>query len=327
MSVLDNSNREMNFWALDSPPHDYAIPSPINRSPPLMPRSPPPIEVAVSPRSRKLRPNARLYIPIDELTNNNIYDILIDLEGESKSFIRRYIKRYFRIYEHNALEDPEDNDEESIRAFERIPEVRVLFANFITNIIDILIRISQLPQHVIVEDKIIFFRTGIDDAIDDLEEDYYQQERVDPLVIGVDVEGITHDRNMDYMYNYNRKNRLTIPYKIRNYLAQQPLRAVTPRPRPLNRKTRRAIYKREKRELDFIKEQGQDSSNVYDGGARTRTKKRKWSLKYKRSIDCKHPKGFSQRQHCKYGTGGSAPRKPPGLRHSGSRKSLRRVRI
>ena len=29
--------------------------------------------------------------------------------------------------------------------------------------------------------------------------------------------------------------------------------------------------------------------------------KRKWSLKYKRSIDCKRPKGFSQRQHCKYG--------------------------
>jgi thiol-disulfide isomerase/thioredoxin len=27
----------------------------------------------------------------------------------------------------------------------------------------------------------------------------------------------------------------------------------------------------------------------------------KWSLKYKNSIDCNHPKGFSQRQHCKYG--------------------------
>jgi thiol-disulfide isomerase/thioredoxin len=27
----------------------------------------------------------------------------------------------------------------------------------------------------------------------------------------------------------------------------------------------------------------------------------KWSLKYKNSINCKHPKGFSQRQHCKYG--------------------------
>lgn len=70
-----------------------------------------------------------------------------------------------------------------------------------------------------------------------------------------------------------------------------------------------------------------DIFSIRNGGTRTRTKKRKWSLKYKRSIDCKHPKGFSQRQHCKYGTGGSAPRKPPGLRHSGSRKSLRRVRI
>jgi thiol-disulfide isomerase/thioredoxin len=27
----------------------------------------------------------------------------------------------------------------------------------------------------------------------------------------------------------------------------------------------------------------------------------KWSLKYKRSINCNKPKGFSQRQHCKYG--------------------------
>ena len=27
----------------------------------------------------------------------------------------------------------------------------------------------------------------------------------------------------------------------------------------------------------------------------------KWSLKYKRSIDCTKPKGFSQKQHCKYG--------------------------
>ena len=27
----------------------------------------------------------------------------------------------------------------------------------------------------------------------------------------------------------------------------------------------------------------------------------KWSLKYKKSINCKRPKGFSQRQYCKYG--------------------------
>ncbi len=33
------------------------------------------------------------------------------------------------------------------------------------------------------------------------------------------------------------------------------------------------------------------------------TKKRshRWSLKYKRSINCRRPRGFSQRQHCKYG--------------------------
>uniref|UniRef100_A0A6C0EVB1 Uncharacterized protein n=1 Tax=viral metagenome TaxID=1070528 RepID=A0A6C0EVB1_9ZZZZ len=34
---------------------------------------------------------------------------------------------------------------------------------------------------------------------------------------------------------------------------------------------------------------------------RVRPHKHKWSLKYKQSINCKHPKGFSQRQHCKYG--------------------------
>jgi hypothetical protein len=32
-----------------------------------------------------------------------------------------------------------------------------------------------------------------------------------------------------------------------------------------------------------------------------KTKGGKWSLKYKRSINCRRPKGFSQRQHCKYG--------------------------
>ena len=30
-------------------------------------------------------------------------------------------------------------------------------------------------------------------------------------------------------------------------------------------------------------------------------KTRKWSLKYKKSINCKSPHGFSQRQYCKYG--------------------------
>ena len=35
----------------------------------------------------------------------------------------------------------------------------------------------------------------------------------------------------------------------------------------------------------------------------------KWSLKYKRSINCNRPKGFSQRQHCKYGRKKSLQRK------------------
>ena len=35
-------------------------------------------------------------------------------------------------------------------------------------------------------------------------------------------------------------------------------------------------------------------------GGKTK-KRRRWSLKYKKSINCKRPRGFSQRQHCKYG--------------------------
>lgn len=32
-----------------------------------------------------------------------------------------------------------------------------------------------------------------------------------------------------------------------------------------------------------------------------KTQKRTWSKKYKASINCKRPKGFSQKQYCKYG--------------------------
>jgi len=31
-----------------------------------------------------------------------------------------------------------------------------------------------------------------------------------------------------------------------------------------------------------------------------RSTRRRWSIKYKRSINCKRPKGFSQKQYCKY---------------------------
>ncbi len=33
----------------------------------------------------------------------------------------------------------------------------------------------------------------------------------------------------------------------------------------------------------------------------TQKRGRKWSMKYKKSINCNHPKGFSQKQYCKYG--------------------------
>lgn len=32
-----------------------------------------------------------------------------------------------------------------------------------------------------------------------------------------------------------------------------------------------------------------------------KTRKHKWSQKYKKSINCRRPKGFSQKQYCKYG--------------------------
>jgi hypothetical protein len=39
------------------------------------------------------------------------------------------------------------------------------------------------------------------------------------------------------------------------------------------------------------------------GGTRKNKKQKagKWSLKYKRSINCNRPKGFSQKQYCRYG--------------------------
>ena len=63
--------------------------------------------------------------------------------------------------------------------------------------------------------------------------------------------------------------------------------------------------------IEWIKSKtGDKSENAMTGGKRkiykkiSRTKKRrggKWSLKYKRGINCRKPKGFSQKQYCKYG--------------------------
>ena len=68
--------------------------------------------------------------------------------------------------------------------------------------------------------------------------------------------------------------------------------------------------------IDFFNSSNNPGDSNYselsqqDGGKRRKTKKtkkiktnrkRKWSLKYKKSINCRRPKGFSQKQYCKYG--------------------------
>jgi hypothetical protein len=65
-----------------------------------------------------------------------------------------------------------------------------------------------------------------------------------------------------------------------------------------------SIYRRYETPFDSVarsKIGGSESRTRTRTRTRTRRHKHKWSIKYKRSIDCKHPKGFSQRQHCKYG--------------------------
>lgn len=43
------------------------------------------------------------------------------------------------------------------------------------------------------------------------------------------------------------------------------------------------------------------TKRLYNLPTKRRSGGGKWSLKYKKSINCRKPKGFSQRQHCKYG--------------------------
>ena len=80
-------------------------------------------------------------------------------------------------------------------------------------------------------------------------------------------------------------------------------------------KTRELAYKSEQMQGEAsqfaqaskqLLEQQKQKSKWFGGKRKTKkqrkTKKsRKWSMKYKKSINCKKPKGFSQKQHCKYG--------------------------
>jgi thiol-disulfide isomerase/thioredoxin len=57
------------------------------------------------------------------------------------------------------------------------------------------------------------------------------------------------------------------------------------------KKTEKHVYKRPRPRYNKTKRQ--HKTKRHRGG--------KWSTKYKKSIDCSNPKGFSQKQHCKYG--------------------------
>jgi len=60
------------------------------------------------------------------------------------------------------------------------------------------------------------------------------------------------------------------------------------------------------RSIDWLKNYQPVKSYIKDdeldgGKKKTRRKGGKWSMKYKKAINCKKPKGFSQKQYCKYG--------------------------
>ena len=76
---------------------------------------------------------------------------------------------------------------------------------------------------------------------------------------------------------------------------------------------RNKIFRLNNPDLDLELGFGEGSKPILiplNKGGKTKTKKikkiktktkRKWSQKYKKSINCKRPKGFSQKQYCKYG--------------------------
>ena len=49
--------------------------------------------------------------------------------------------------------------------------------------------------------------------------------------------------------------------------------------------------------LDFKTFESKKKSNGYNEPRKNNSKR--WSVKYKKSIDCDNPKGFSQKQYCK----------------------------
>jgi len=61
---------------------------------------------------------------------------------------------------------------------------------------------------------------------------------------------------------------------------------------------KRKNSKRDKKSMTYVKKTIKKSKNKK---SKSKNKSKKWSKKYKKSINCKKPKGFSQKQYCKYG--------------------------
>ena len=65
---------------------------------------------------------------------------------------------------------------------------------------------------------------------------------------------------------------------------------------------KRKNSKRDKKSMTYVKKTIKKSKNKKSKKKSKKSKKsKKWSKKYKKSINCKKPKGFSQKQYCKYG--------------------------
>ena len=62
---------------------------------------------------------------------------------------------------------------------------------------------------------------------------------------------------------------------------------------------KRKNSKRDKKSMTYVKKTIKKSKNKKS--KKKSKKSKKWSKKYKKSINCKKPKGFSQKQYCKYG--------------------------
>jgi phenylalanyl-tRNA synthetase alpha subunit len=79
----------------------------------------------------------------------------------------------------------------------------------------------------------------------------------------------------------------------------------------IDKKTNGKKVKKDKKDKKDKKEKKEIGKNMAKKKSESKNKKTlkkknaqvggKWSRKYKRSINCHRPRGFSQRQHCKYG--------------------------